>query len=398
MSSGLTLDVGEALERHLRDGPVAPVYLVTSAEAAGDGRRGSREAPPSADPQALQAATRAIELAALAGGDPSMDHVKVDYIDGDHQAAGIHNVIVGEARSVSLFGGRRVVTVTHADTLEYGGARADGRTKKRAGASDLDPLERLIDGLPPADAAPFVLIIVAERFKRSERAFKHLASVGAVVAVATLDAGRLQSYLEEQGGEFDIDVDRGVAQRIWDRLGGGDGARLRQTADRLLLDVGQGGRLTVRHVEEVVPMDREAAVWAITDAITDGDMGRCLGVLHLLLQQGTAALAMVGFLASHYRAMMQVQAAMNAGNDRAGVARATGVHPFRVGKMMAQLRSMRPGRLEQVEANLAEADTILKASSLGADAPARWMEQVLLSLTRGTALRISRDQRAQATL
>lgn len=398
ISSGLTIDAGDTLTRHLAEGPLVPVYLVTSAEPPSDGGRARSDAPPSADPQALQRATRAIELAAMAGGDPSMDHVRVDYIDGDHQAAGIHTVIVGEARSVSLFGGRRVVTVTHADTLEYGGAKAEGRTRKKASASQIDPLQRLIEGLPTSGPPPFVLIFVAERFKRSEKAFKHLASVGAVVAVAALDPRKLQSYLEEEALRFNIQVERGVAQRIWDRLGGGDGARLRQTADRLLLDVGPGGKLGVRTVEEVVPMDREAAVWAITDAVTDGDVARCFGVLHLLLQQGTAALGMVGFLASHYRAMMQVQAAVNAGHDRSGVAKATGVHPFRVSKMMGQLRGMRPGRLEQAVANLAEADVVLKASTLGGDASARWMEQLLLCLAHGKPVRMARDQRAQATL
>ena len=145
-------------------------------------------------------------------------------------------------------------------------------------------------------------------------------------------------------------------------------------------------------------MDREAAVWAITDAITEGDMSRCLAVLHLLLNQGTASLAMVGFLASHYRSLMQVQAAVEQGMDRGGVAKSTGMHPFRVGKMMAQLRGMRPGRIEIAVATLAEADTILKASSLGSDAPARWMEQVMLALTRGRPLRDLADRRAQATL
>ncbi len=392
------IEEGPALERHLAEEPLQPVYLVISAPPAPKANRSSTESPPTADPDALNAVTRIIELAALAGGDPSIDHVKVDYIDGDHLAVGIHNVIVGEARSVSLFGGRRVVSITHADTMEYGSARAGGRSRKRGSDLTVDPLERLVNGLPKGGPAPFVLIFVAERLKRNERAYKHLAAAGAVVTVAALNPIRLQRYLEESGTRFDIKVDRGVGQRIWDRLGGGDGARLRQTADRLLLDVGQGGHLNVRRVEDVVPMDREAAIWAITDAISSGDTARCLGVLHLLLQQGTAPLAMVGFLASHYRSAMQVLSMKGQGLDRAGVAAATGIHAFRVGKMMGQLYNVRPETIEMAIATLAEADTVLKSSNLGSDAGARWMEQVLLALTRGRPLRKVADRRAQASI
>lgn len=397
------LQDGPELDKHLASEPILPVYLVTSGDAPGAGRSGPpTEAPPSADPQALLAAARFIEAAAMAGGDPSIDHVKVDYIDGDHLAAGIHTVIAGEARSMSLFGGRRVITVSHAETLDYGGEKAEGRRKKKGGASaDVadDPLEKLIESATgQGGPAPFVLIFVAERFDRRKRAYLHLAAAGAVVTVTPLDASRLQGYIEHAASAHGIRVDRGVAQRIWDRLGGAEAARLRQTADRLLLDAGPGGHLTVRHVEDVVPMDREAAVWAITDAVASEDLARCIGVLHLLLNQGTEPLAMVGFLASHYRSLMRVASGRARGLDAQAIADQTRLHPFRVKKMGDQLRHMRPGRLEQAVATLAEADTLLKASAMGADAPARWMEQVLTALTRGRPLRRLEKRRAIDTL
>ena len=107
---------------------------------------------------------------------------------------------------------------------------------------------------------------------------------------------------------------------------------------------------------------------------------------------------MVGFLASHYRSAMQVLSMKGQGLDRAGVAAATGIHAFRVGKMMGQLYNVRPETIEMAIATLAEADTVLKSSNLGSDAGARWMEQVLLALTRGRPLRKVADRRAQASI
>ncbi|MCO4764556.1 MAG: DNA polymerase III subunit delta, partial [Myxococcales bacterium] len=329
------IHVGQELTDHLGAGDIAPVYVVTSAQPKGRPRRGQE--PGTADPWALQAATQLVEAAALKGGDPSLDHVRIDYLDGDHQGAGVHQIIASEARSMSLFGGRRVVTVVHAETLEWGGAASTGkrkRSKKDAG----DPLERVVADIDRAARAPFVLIVVASKADRRKAAWKQVLAKAVEVAVPPLDAPSLQRYMEGEGKAYQIRVDRDVAQKIWDRLGGADAARLRQTADRLLLDAGPSGHLTRKHVEEVVPIDRDAAIFAITDALTDEDLPRAFAVLHLLLTHGTPPLSMVAFLSSHYRTLMRVGAARGSGQGEAEIASSLGMHPFRVKRMLQQLR------------------------------------------------------------
>ena len=390
------MDAGAALTRHLESAKLFPVYLVTSAEVEERGRNDER---PGADPQALLATARSIEQAALAGGDPVLDLVRMDYLDGDFLGQGIHFAISQEARSVSLFGGRRVVTVSHADKLEFDAGKAKGgaRVKSRKDLGGDDPLESLVESVRGlAGGPPFVLIFIAEHFDRRRRAWKAMAQVGTVVEVAPLTVQTLQTYLESEAETWRIRVERGVGQRMWDRLGGSDAARLRQTADRLLLDAGPEGVVTVRQVEASVPLDRDAAIWAITDALAEEDVTRALTVLHLMLdhaspsQRDGEVMRMMGFLSSHYLGMMRLASGWAQGQSDAHVAAESGLGPYRVKQMARQLRTMKTGRLELAVSAIDSADAILKSSGIGERrvAVTRWMEQLMLALARGVPLRL----------
>lgn len=379
------------LARDLEAGRLWGVYVVTTAEVEERGRFDER---PGADPQSLLATARAIEQAALKGGDPSLDFVKVDYLDGDHQGTGVHALVAHEARSVSLFGGRRVITIVHADGLAFGESK--GRGKKAKATPAEDPLEKLLAQAPAEPRnPPYVLVFVAEHIDRRKVAWKTVLQAGAVVEVPPLTVGTLHAYLEREGAPFQIRVEPHVAQRIWDRLGGSDAARLRQTADRLLLDAGPKGAVTVRMVEETVPMDRDAALWAITDAIADEDVLRAVTILRLMLEPVTPGeregevLRILGFLNNQYLLLAQIASAWARNKGEGQVAQELGIHPFRLKNLTRQLRAMKAGRLERALTTLDAADHILKSTGLGDRkvATMRWLEHLVGALAKGTPLR-----------
>lgn len=396
----LILMDGPQLHEHLRVGPLRAAYLVVSAEQADRGKNAERVG---ADPQALNAAAKTIENAALSRGDRSLDYQNIDYADGDYAAFAAspqqskHHLIAHEARASSLFGGRRVITVCHVDDLVLGAAKGKGRGKG-AGAKEeegSDPLEQLLLGVRPDEVdPPFVLIFSATHVPRNGRFFKLIAQVGAIVEVAPMTALTLQSYLEAAGATTRTRIERGVAQKIWDRLGGSDPARLRQTADRLLLDAGPGGTVTMQSVDSTVPLDRDAGAWVLTDAIATDDPQRAVTVLHLLIshveptERDGEVLRILGFLASHYQLMLQVQAGLAQGRGDDEICASLGLHPFRFKNIAAQLRAGRPGRLELAVATLATLDVMLKSTAIGDRkvATLRWLEQGLLCLTKGTPL------------
>lgn len=390
------LDSGAALQAELSAGRLRHAYLVTSAEVESRGRNDEKVG---ADPQALLAVAARIEEAALAGGDRDLDHVKVDYLDGDHQATGIHDLIALEARSMSMFGLRRVVTVVHCDGLSFGESTKSSK-KAKAEAPHEDSLEKLLNSFDPSVTnPPCVVIFIAEHLSRASRVCKAIGRAGAIVEVPPLTVATLQQYFETEAAAWKIAIERGVAQKVWDRLGGADPARLRQTADRLLLDAGPKGTISLQSVEDTVPMDRDAAIFALTDAIASQDPLRVLTVLHLMLEHVPPSAReeevnrIVGFLSSQFQLLLRIQALLQRGYSEGDIAAETGKSPYYIGNLCRQLRNMRPpGRLEASLARVADMEAIVRGTQLGdrKAATARWLEQAVLSLTRGAEVRLPR--------
>lgn len=393
---------GPQLHAHLARGLLHSVYLVVSAY---QGDRGKNDEKLGADPQSLNRAAKAIEDAALARGDRTLDYQKYDYADGDYMGQSTaavgskHQLIANEVRETSLFGGRRVVTVIHCDDIAIGAAKAKGKKAKEDDGTD--PLEHLLLAMPAGQGdPPAVLIFVAEHVPRNGRFFKLVCQVGAVVEVAAMTMLTLQNYLEAQGAASRTRIERGVSQKIWDRLGGSDPARLRQTADRLLLDAGPDGTVTLQSVDLTVPLDRDAGAWVLTDAIASDDLQRCVTVLHLLLghvepsERDGEVLRILGFLSSHYQLMLQIQAHWALGRSDDETCAHLGLHPFRYKSIAGQLRASRPGRLEQAFATLETLDLMLKSTGMGdrKQATTRWLEQALMCLTRGTPLKLPQSR------
>lgn len=380
----------DQLDALLQTQPLPAVFTVISGRFASEGRSNDN---PVADPRALLAAARRIEAVALAQGDKALDYVQIDYLDGDHQATGIHWVIAQELRSTSLFGGTRVVTVTHADTLSFQtgkGKAKRGKAKAQTQAVEQDPVERLLQSVEQVDGPPpWVLILVIESMKRDSAEFKALARAGVVVEVAPFTIQALQEYLAREGAQHKIRVERPVAQVLWDRLGGNDAARLRNAADRLLLQAGPGGLLSEAMALVEVPMDRDAAVWGMSDALQAADRARALTLVHLLIHDGgngslvDQGLKLLSALNSHYMRLARLRDMQRQGVSIQEMMAFFGVKEFVVRKMQGQLGRLRPGQLERTLQALVEADALIKSQ------PISGMERLVLALLGDRSLRAS---------
>ena len=373
------LRAGADLTAYLADGGMASLFVVTSEKIQQDQRR-SKAPAPAADPWSLQAVVTELEEAALKGGERQMDHVRVDYIDGDAKGDGVNKLISDETRSMSFFGGMRVVTVVNAEQLAW--AASGGKNKPG------DPLETLISKLDRGAPPQFVLIFRAAQVDRRKKAWKQLLERAVEVVVPAMTPQRLEEYLMTAASPFGIHVDRGVAQLVWDRLGGADPARLRQMADQLLLDVGPGGHLRRAHVEAVVPIDRDAEIFKLSEHLRSGDVQAAFAVLQLLLSQGEQPLRVVGFLSNHYRKLMRVGDALSRGTPQPQIAKDLGMHPYPVKLAAQQLSRMRPGLVALALHNTFVASEKMKSSRFGAadGAQARWLEQLVMALAKNRLL------------
>jgi len=401
VSSRGPIDGLEALEGHLAYEELLPVYLVTSAPPPpAEGRKPREKAL--ADPKDILRAARAIRDRALQGGDAAMDLVEIDWLDPP-QSSGARvqpmDLVANEARSMSLFGGRRVIVVSHADALflpprrkiDGGGEESEDTkavtAKKKASTPEI--LETLLGLAEPGTTAPFVLVFCAESIHRGLGVVKVIDKVGALVHVAPLDAARLEKYLADEGATHGIGVEHGVGARLVDLLGGEDSARLRMEADRLLVFAGPGQRVTRALVQEFVPLDRESVIWALSDALGSGDAGRAIAVVNEMIEHERHALMIVGYLASHYRKALGVLSRFERGETAAAIAHETRGNEWVVRKTIDTFRKGGTASLARALQSIDACDRILKSTRVGERKVAErlWIERLVVALARGEPMR-----------
>jgi DNA polymerase III delta subunit len=279
-----------------------------------------------------------------------------------------------------------VVRVTHyVEGLE---AAAKGRTK----LGD-DPLAPLLAQVAPEGPPPFVLIFEATQAKGLpvEAAVERL---GVWVHLPAMDGEGLEEWLRAQGGPYGISVDRGVGRRIADRVGLEHAALLRSEAERLLCEAGPGGRIDARLVDASVDPSREEAIWAISDALSAGDVLRATSLADRMLERDGKDAdrqlgGIVGYLVTHYRRCLQVVARAEAGEGPGEIAAATGVKDWQLRRILEGHRRAGSGVLVQAMRSLEEADRTRKSSALGDRKVSQrlWLERLFLALARGEPMR-----------
>lgn len=326
----------QQLERSLKKGKPAPVYLVAGEEDA-----------------LVDRALESITARVLAGTADS-DFARTS-LDGKKTNA---QEVEAAARTASLFGGRRLVVLKDAQSL-----RADEQ-KKLAGY--------LKEPVPST-----TLVLVVRGAGAQTRDPKRAKTVTAIKALkkavekgkgVVVDCPRprqrdlpkmAQQLLKDHNLTADSDGLYSLVEAVGEDLGG-----LVQAVEKLSLYLGGSGRVTDQEVAEVVADTRSQSIFALTDAVGEGSLDRALRVLQRMIRDGENALAIIGHLARHFRNLASIQALDRRGVGPDQIHKNLGLHPFVVKKCLLQVRRFTPRSLERCLSLLADADLKVKRSGL----------------------------------
>ncbi|MEE9297318.1 MAG: DNA polymerase III subunit delta [Phycisphaerae bacterium] len=239
----------------------------------------------------------------LGGGDPSLNLQRVD-----GRQAEVSDVL-DDVRTFSLMGGRRVVVVDEADALV---------TRSRA------TLERY--AASPSDTG--CLILVCNNFDGRTRLHKAVASVGEIVQCKPAKGQALRSWLVAHArDEYGKRMSPQAAYRLHDQVGDSH-ERLDGELAKLSLYVGDREEIMPQDVEAVVGCYREQTVFAVMDAISEGDAGKALNEWHRVLATDPAASGRaIGGLAWGARRLLDARRRLDAGESPHSLARAFWTDP-----------------------------------------------------------------------
>ena len=294
-----------ALNKSLQQG-IDPVYLIEGEEAH------FRDA-------AIKAITQALNIT-----QPLLNNVRYEgeTLKGDRLAA-----FRDELYTLPMFDEKRLVRV-------YG----------------FSPTEREWEVLAPYMENPSpttVLLIVNEGRKANAADLKKKKGVTFVDCSKEEEetlSRWLFSLMRKKGLNADAD-----ACELMVRFCARDASRMKAEAEKLLLLLGEGSKVTTRHVEEYVNKDAEYKVYEMTQAASRGNAAKFYEIMDELMKKGFDEYAVLASLTSHFETLTAV-GSMKGSDDEVG--RALSQNAYAVKKNREIVRRLGVERVKQLYAAL----------------------------------------------
>lgn len=207
---------------------------------------------------------------------------------------------------------------------------ADGVERWRD--KQLDAVAAALGTLPPD--LTVVLIARAKAPAKLAKAVK--AAKGEVHEFEAPKARDMPRLLVGEAKRLGFVLEPAAARTLVDRMGASP-VRLRNELERLALWAGEGGRVGEADLEAMVSDASEAAVWALSDALLEGDPAKAASIAERLLSQGENVTGLIYGLASRLRKACAAATQLEEGVPPKQVESGLGMHPYAARQLVARL-------------------------------------------------------------
>ena len=143
---------------------------------------------------------------------------------------------------------------------------------------------------------------------RFERIRETLGGCCGIVELARVEEGDAVRWTVENAGAQGVKVDIDAAREMVDALGG-DLMMIANELEKLILYVGEKKRIVLGDVETMVLSAKQRSLYELTDAISEKDRAKALGILEAMLSTDDGDEAAIGhlyMLAKTYRQMLVI--------------------------------------------------------------------------------------------
>jgi len=303
--------------------------------------------------------------------------------------------VLDAAREVSLLAPRRLVLVRGSKLAagsEVGGDDEDpsvglgadsapaARAERGGEGAQLAMLERYLERA----ASGACIAFVGCPWDARRKIHKALLAAATVADVGRPDPRQVPGWIESRvkAGKGKIDPE---AAALLAELRGNDTMRLGAEVEKLLLYTGGTRAITPDDVLSLVAAGEAPTAWALVDAVADADARRALSALSRLLEEGEAAPAIVGALASRLRQMIVLcdEKAARRANDAARAIVFPGRSIYFADALARKAARFSPQALADALSGLYDVDRRTKSSSLDAGA---LLEEWLVSLLQTSGI------------
>jgi DNA polymerase-3 subunit delta len=315
------------LRKQLRNGEVAPIYLLFGAETF------------LRDQAAKFIGDLVLKDAPLREFNESI----FSLASTDVQQA------IAAAEQLPMIASRRVVRMTEVNKLQR---EADEEALSRYAAR-------------PAESC--VVILVADDLDKRKKLSKTLLESCTAVEFPALETGEITNWARKTLRDLKAEIEDKALQHLL-ALVGHDVRTLTNELDKLATAAISEGKITFELVEELVPNSRELSNFELTDYLMAKNSRRALQTLKKILDDGAEPLMLLGLIASNYRRLAWAKEAMARGADKDEVFRTIKLPYNKREDFLATARRADAKTLTKCLQRIAQADLAIKTSLGGGGA------------------------------
>jgi len=266
--------------------------------------------------------------------------------------------LIDDARTLSLFGGPRLIVGRHAESVLPRGAG--------------------VKAVPPPELARYfgdptpgtTILLEAARYDWSsrddksklERVAKFYAAVPVQVDLEHLSERDALAGAQSIAKRLGLSIAPDVLTELAEMLGN-DLARISNDLDKLSLYAGPGRQVTREDIELLVPEARQRGMFEFSDALAHKDRGRALDILDTLAQGGEYWPMQINLLAGLFRqALIVKEERLTNPNQVSGAFQKRGMRiwPARARQILDMARQFTIDELESALIELFKADRDLR--------------------------------------
>lgn len=207
-----------------------------------------------------------------------------------------------------------------------------------------------------------VVIATGEKIDGRRRLFKQMMALGCGIEFPALYDNEVPAWISRHCREegLTIEPEGADALRIYV---GANPRELASEIEKLALYVGAGNPISRDSVIALASSSGEASIFALTDAIADGDRKKASALLQALLSQGEEPIRIVAMINRHLNLLLKTAALERQGLPAAELSRRLGVSPYFLRTYRTQANRAKSQELWRGLEALSEADLNLKSHS-----------------------------------
>lgn len=204
------------------------------------------------------------------------------------------------------------------------------------------------------------LILQAEKVDGRKKFFAEFKKRGEVVEFKRPYENQLGPYVRDEVRAAGKKIDAAAAELLA-YLVGNNLQELVSQIEKLCVYCGIKEVIGVAEVQAIVSDTKVESVFEFTDALGLKDAGRALRILTTLLGEGEAPLRILGGVARHYRQLWQVREFLDRKIPSGDLAKAAGINPYFLKKVVQQARNYGGGEFPLVFERMLELDLAFKS-------------------------------------